>query len=71
MPATDKRRPAFQFEESPTAWFAALERAISTRDVDLAAKAKSELHRLGVSVNFSRKKLVPNKFAESRLTRRE
>lgn len=39
--------------ESPTAWFAALERARVTRDYELAARAQRELRRLGVKVTFS------------------
>lgn len=40
--------------DSPTAWFAVLERALRTGDSDLAARAKRELERLGVTVSFDR-----------------
>ena len=39
---------------SPTAWFAALDRARRTSDFELAAKALKELRRLGVCVKFKR-----------------
>ena len=38
---------------SPTAWFAMLERARKTQDYQLADRAKRELERLGVRVVFS------------------
>lgn len=41
--------------DSPTAWFAVLERARRTEDYELAARAKRELDRLGVSVKFHRR----------------
>ena len=41
--------------ESPTAWFAVLERARLTEDFELAAKARAELERLGVKVRFLRR----------------
>lgn len=41
--------------DSPTAWFAVLERARLTDDYGLAARAQSELTRLGVAVKFSSK----------------
>lgn len=42
---------------SPTAWFAALERGLRTGDLDLAARAQRELLRLGLVVGrtFSNK----------------
>jgi hypothetical protein len=39
--------------DSPTAWFAALDRARLTDDYELAARAKRELERLGVRVRFT------------------
>lgn len=45
---TPDRRP----EDSPTAWFAVLERARFADDYALAAKAQRELERLGVRVRF-------------------
>jgi hypothetical protein len=41
--------------DSPTAWFAVLERARLTDDYELAAKAQAELERLGVRVKFDRR----------------
>jgi hypothetical protein len=41
--------------DSPTAWFAVLERARLTEDYELAAKAQAELERLGVKVRFHRR----------------
>ncbi len=38
---------------SPTAWFATLERARNTDNYAMAARAKSELKRLGVTVKFT------------------
>jgi hypothetical protein len=40
-------------EESPTAWFAVLERALRTNDFALAQKAKERLAALGVVVRLS------------------
>lgn len=40
--------------DSPTAWFAVLERARLDGDFELAAKAQRELNRLGVTVRFCR-----------------
>jgi hypothetical protein len=42
--------------DSPTAWFAVLERARRTHDYELAAQAQRELRRLGVIVRFIRPK---------------
>ncbi len=42
--------------ESPTAWFAVLERARLTDDFELAAQAQRELARLGVVVRFHQAK---------------
>ena len=39
---------------SPTVWFATLERARTTDNYDLAARASRELDRLGVRVRFFR-----------------
>jgi len=41
-------------EDSPTAWFAVLDRARETGDFQLAAKAQEALERLGVVVRFKR-----------------
>lgn len=38
--------------DSPTAWFAVLERALLIGDYDLASQAQRELERLGVVVKF-------------------
>lgn len=38
--------------ESPTVWFAVLERARLTNDIALAEEAQCALHRLGVTVSF-------------------
>jgi hypothetical protein len=43
-----------QAQDSPTAWFAVLERARRTGDTDLQRLAESHLHRLGVCVEFTR-----------------
>jgi hypothetical protein len=40
--------------DSPTAWFALLERAKRTGDRELADRARRELERLGVHVTFDR-----------------
>ncbi len=40
--------------ESPTAWFACLERARLTDNYELAARAQWQLERLGVIVVFRR-----------------
>lgn len=47
-PPATKPRPAW--EDSPAAWFAALERAIRTGDAALEERARRELRRLGVDV---------------------
>lgn len=41
--------------ESPTAWFAVLDRARKTNEFELAAQALRELMRLGVTVKFHRR----------------
>ena len=41
--------------DSPTAWFAVLERARLTDDYELAALARRELERLGVKVHFQQR----------------
>jgi hypothetical protein len=41
--------------DSPTAWFAAMERARQTDNYELAARAERELKRLGVTVNWARR----------------
>lgn len=46
--------PTNESIDSPTTWFAVLERALRTGDFDLAARAKRELERLGVTVTFDR-----------------
>ena len=46
----DARREA---QESATAWFAVLERARRIYDFRLAAKAVSELERLGIKVKYA------------------
>ncbi|MDM8008610.1 MAG: hypothetical protein QUV05_20925 [Phycisphaerae bacterium] len=48
----DLKRKKDDPAESPTAWFAVLERALDTCDYQLAAKAQHELHRLGIDVRF-------------------
>ena len=40
------------FQNSPVAWFAVLERARYDNNFDLAAKARCELERLGVIVKY-------------------
>lgn len=42
--------------DSPTAWFAVLERARMTDDYRLAAEAVAQLARLGVTVRFPRRR---------------
>ena len=54
MPASRKQRRTDSAIDSPTAWFAALERARRTEDYELAARAKRELARLGVTVKWGR-----------------
>lgn len=44
--------------DCPTAWFAVLERAINTGNLELAAKAQRQLRRLGVTVEFSGRGLM-------------
>ena len=39
-------------QNSPTYWFAILDIALSRRDLQAAARARSELLRLGVAVEF-------------------
>ena len=41
-------------EFGPSAWFAALERALRTNDRQLAVLARLELRRLGVTVRFGK-----------------
>lgn len=41
-----------ELADSPTAWFALLERAKRTGDVELALRAQEHLRRLGVKVEF-------------------
>ncbi len=43
---------ATKVTESPTAWFAVLERARMAGDYALAERATKELHRLGVEITF-------------------
>jgi len=40
------------YADSPVAWFVVLERARQDSNFELAAKAKQELDRLGVSVKY-------------------
>lgn len=40
------------FQNSPVAWFAVLERARYDNNYDLAARARRELERLGVVVKY-------------------
>jgi hypothetical protein len=40
------------YTESPSAWFAALERAIRTGNLPLARRCESELRRLGIEVTI-------------------
>ncbi|MFH0983756.1 MAG: hypothetical protein V2A79_19750 [Planctomycetota bacterium] len=49
---SDKRDQTYR--DSPTAWFAVLERARRDNDFRRAAEAERELRRLGVRVRFSR-----------------
>lgn len=44
------------WKNSRIAWFSALERAIQEEDFELAAEAKSQLKRLGVTVSFEKEK---------------
>ena len=49
------RKPSSSHDDtidSPTAWFAVLDRARRIENYDLAARAKRELDRLGVTVRF-------------------
>lgn len=46
-----------ELTDSPTAWFALLERAKRTGDVDLALKAQEQLRQLGVKVEFQARPL--------------
>jgi len=48
LPLTARDDPS----NSPTAWFAVLDRARQTQDHELAARALGELRRLGVRVKF-------------------
>jgi hypothetical protein len=48
------RLPEQPWQNSPTAWFAALERSLMTSDRKLEERAREELRRLGVSVVFER-----------------
>lgn len=41
-----------EYASSPTAWFAALERAIRTGDLQLAEQCERELKRLGIDVSI-------------------
>ena len=50
MSSTTETRP----EDCATAWFVVLERALMDGDVQRAAHAERELHRLGVEVKFRR-----------------
>ena len=51
-------------EDSPTAWFAVLERARLTRDHGLAERARQQLARLGVAVTFSESSDSAKEFAD-------
>lgn len=48
-----KNKVEREITDCPTAWFAALERARRTGNVELEAEAIKELTRLGVRVQFS------------------
>lgn len=43
-------------KRSPTVWFAVLERALRSKDYELAVQAKQELEALGVEVKFTPKR---------------
>jgi hypothetical protein len=45
---------AAEYDDSPTVWFALLERAIRANDTELRLRAETKLRELGVSVSFSR-----------------
>ena len=47
-----RRNPEEPLPDSPTAWFAVLERAVRTGDAKLERRARQELARLGVSVSL-------------------
>ena len=53
MPAP--RHPELPPEDCATAWFAVLEAALETGDLQRAAQAQRELYRLGVPVKFARR----------------
>jgi len=55
-PADQLSKARREAAQSPTAWFAALERARDTNDFELAAQAVRELKRLGVTVRFHRRR---------------
>ena len=48
----DKQINKDNYADSPVVWFVVLERAKKDNDFDLAARAKQELERLGVIVNY-------------------
>jgi hypothetical protein len=54
MPTKLTKANESDWRDSPTAWFAALERARLTNNFQAAAMANRELLRLGVRVQFSR-----------------
>lgn len=49
----DKSDAARRAEDSPTAWFVALETARRANDFEAAAAARRELERLGVKVTYT------------------
>ena len=49
-----KRISRDKYADSPVAWFVVLERARHDRNFELAAKARQELDRLGVTVKYRR-----------------
>lgn len=57
MPGKTKQS-SYEPIDSPTAWFAMLERARRVEDYELAAKAKRELERLGVKVKWGQPRQV-------------
>ena len=50
----DKGISKDKYTDSPVAWFVVLERARQDSNFELAAKARQELDRLGVTVKYRR-----------------
>lgn len=57
--AVSEQQEHFDYTNSPVVWFVRLEQARTQNDVTSIAKAKQELQRLGVDVNYRQRPTTP------------